>query len=177
MLPRSFHTLTYFRTPAVGLWSRRSPSCSPASSPSSSVIHEEEGLAFDSVQVHARPFLHQQVAASQWSALCSSIQEVVGLSPRRGTLFCSVLLFLLHTPQPHGPNPHLGRCTVLLRARAYFFTSLCILAFFQCILIYRKCPCFELLITKYACIQIKQTIYVKCLEFYLVSQYATFIHV
>ena len=42
---------------------------------------------------------------------------------------------------------------------------------------FQKCPCFVLLITNHACIQIKQTIYVKCLEFHLVSQYATFIHV
>ena len=61
-------------------------------------------------------------------------------------------------------------------AYVFFFCSVtfCI---FQCMHIYRKCHCFVLLITKYACIQIKQTIYVKCLEFYLVSQYPTFIHV
>ena len=69
------------------------------------------------------------------------------------------------TSNPLGPHSLSGRCTLMLQARAYFFTSLCILAFLQCILIYRICPCFELLITKYACIQIKKSIYVKCFEF------------
>ena len=58
------------RTSAGAPLRRRSPSCSPTSSPSSSVIHEEEGLAFDSVQVHARPcFAPKSSSIALFSAL------------------------------------------------------------------------------------------------------------
>ena len=80
--------------------------------------------------------------------------------------FCHVFLFFC-------THAHLG--PIPLRAYACFFPAFGF-SYFPVHAYFRKCHHFELCIAKYPCIQIKQTIYVKCLEFYLVSQFSAFIH-
>ena len=60
---------------------------------------------------------------AQWFLPRAHIQEDLGSTPRRPN-FCTVFFRLLlhaHTHSRLGPIPLLGRCTLMLLARAYVF--------------------------------------------------------
>ena len=95
--------------------------------------------------------------------------EVLGSSPSFAPFFFCTLSRWARSPP--GPLP-------LFQIRPDdFFSSVCDLVIYPVPAYFQNCHCFALLISKYACIQTKQTIYVKCIECHVLSQFASFIHV
>ena len=103
-----------------------------------------------------------------------------GFKSQPPPFFLALFSYYFAQPQPLGPIPHLGCCSLQRdasgRCMLYFFPPV-VSVNFQCIAYLQKCLYFALLITKCAGTQMKHVMYVKCLEFHVLSQYPTFIHV